>query len=82
MTQNSDLSAQMDALGRRARAAASVLSFAPAAAKTKALDAAADAPLAQLVPPHPAAANAERMGQRQAQLDLALQATADGRRAE
>ncbi|MCD1626825.1 glutamate-5-semialdehyde dehydrogenase [Seohaeicola saemankumensis] len=47
MTQNSDLSAQMDALGRRARAAASVLSFAPAAAKTKALDAAADAIIAQ-----------------------------------
>jgi len=47
MTQNTALSAQMDDLGRRARAAASLLSFAPATAKAKALNAAADAITAQ-----------------------------------
>ena len=47
MTQSQDLTAQMDMIGRRARAAAAELAFAPAAAKAKALMAAADAIEAQ-----------------------------------
>jgi glutamate-5-semialdehyde dehydrogenase len=47
MTQSQDLAAQMDMIGRRARAAAGELAFAPAAAKAKALMAAADAIVAQ-----------------------------------
>ena len=47
MTQSEDLSAQMDAIGRRARAAAAELAFAPAKAKEQALNAAADAIEAQ-----------------------------------
>lgn len=43
MTQSHDLSAQMDMIGRRARAAAAELAFAPSATKAKALMAAADA---------------------------------------
>lgn len=46
MTQSQDLSAQMDMIGRRARAAAAELAFAPSTAKAKALNAAADAILA------------------------------------
>jgi glutamate-5-semialdehyde dehydrogenase len=46
MTQSEDLSAQMDMIGRRARAAAAELAFAPSTAKAKALNAAADAILA------------------------------------
>jgi glutamate-5-semialdehyde dehydrogenase len=47
MTQSHDLTAQMDMIGRRARAAAAELAFAPAEAKGKALMAAADAIVAQ-----------------------------------
>ena len=47
MTQSHDLSAQMDMIGRRARAAAAELAFAPSATKAKALMAAADAITAQ-----------------------------------
>lgn len=47
MTQSQDLTAQMDMIGRRARAAAAELAFAPAEAKAKALMAAADAIMAQ-----------------------------------
>jgi glutamate-5-semialdehyde dehydrogenase len=47
MTQSQDLAAQMDIIGRRARAAAAELAFAPAEAKAKALMAAADAIIAQ-----------------------------------
>ncbi|MDF1707263.1 MAG: glutamate-5-semialdehyde dehydrogenase [Paracoccaceae bacterium] len=46
MTQSQDLSAQMDMIGRRARAAAAELACAPSTAKAKALNAAADAILA------------------------------------
>ena len=47
MTQNQTLAAQMDDIGRRARAASAELAFAPAAAKAQALTAAADAIAAQ-----------------------------------
>ncbi|MFP5508502.1 MAG: glutamate-5-semialdehyde dehydrogenase [Alphaproteobacteria bacterium] len=47
MTQSHDLSAQMDMIGRRARAAAAELAFAPSATKATALMAAADAITAQ-----------------------------------
>jgi glutamate-5-semialdehyde dehydrogenase len=47
MTQSPDLAAQMDTIGRRARAASADLAFAPAAAKTQALNVAADAIEAQ-----------------------------------
>lgn len=47
MTDSPDLSAQMDLIGRRARAAAAELAFAPSAAKAAALQAAADAIIAQ-----------------------------------
>ncbi|MFD1196067.1 glutamate-5-semialdehyde dehydrogenase [Seohaeicola saemankumensis] len=47
MTQNQTLADQMDDIGRRARAAAAELAFAPAAAKAQALTAAADAIAAQ-----------------------------------
>ncbi|OZB18307.1 MAG: glutamate-5-semialdehyde dehydrogenase [Rhodobacterales bacterium 34-62-10] len=47
MTQSQDLAAQMNMIGRRARAAAADLAFTPAQAKAKALMAAADAIIAQ-----------------------------------
>lgn len=47
MTQSQDLTAQMHVIGRRARAAAADLAFAPSAAKAQALMAAADAIEAQ-----------------------------------
>jgi glutamate-5-semialdehyde dehydrogenase len=47
MTQSQDLATQMDLIGRNARAAAAELAFAPAAAKARALEAAADAIMAQ-----------------------------------
>ena len=47
MTQSQDLTAQMHEIGRRARAAAADLAFAPSAAKAQALMAAADAIEAQ-----------------------------------
>lgn len=47
MTQSQDLAAQMNMIGRRARAAAADLAFTPAQAKAKALMAAADAVIAQ-----------------------------------
>ncbi|MDX5381554.1 MAG: glutamate-5-semialdehyde dehydrogenase [Rhodobacterales bacterium] len=47
MTQSQDLTAQMNEIGRRARAAAAELAFAPAEAKAQALMAAADAIEAQ-----------------------------------
>ncbi|MDP5350090.1 MAG: gamma-glutamyl-phosphate reductase, partial [Paracoccaceae bacterium] len=47
MTQSQDLTAQMNDIGRRARAAAAELAFAPSDAKARALMAAADAIEAQ-----------------------------------